>query len=56
MGAAVHAVDLVVHLAHRVGQPRVAIEQRLQRGADHVPGKLAHGDEIHRQIHFLERE
>ena len=27
MGAAVHAIDLVVHLANRVGQPRIAFQQ-----------------------------
>ena len=50
VGAAIHAVDLVVHLAHLVGQPRIALHQRLQRRANHAGGKLAHGGKIHGQI------
>ena len=36
MGAAVHAIDFVVHFADCVGEARVAFEQGLDGGADHA--------------------
>ncbi len=52
VGAAIHAVDLVVHIADGVSKPCIPLKQGVNGGSDHAAGVFAHGREVDRQIDF----
>jgi len=54
VGAAVHTVDLVVHLADRIGKPCVAVEQRLQARCESFVRQTRPCGKIHRQLYVSE--
>lgn len=51
--AAIHAVNLVVHFADRIGEAGIALKQGVNCGADHAAGVLAHGREVDGQVDIV---